>query len=60
MFSTVRMDINMQQPQISFEFFPPHTIEASFKLKDTVQILAPFGPRFVSVPIVQPDVWKLS
>ena len=39
----------MQQPKISFEFFPPHTIEASFKLKDTVQILAPFSPRFVSV-----------
>ena len=39
----------MQQPQISFEFFPPHTIEASFKLKDTIQILAPFSPRFVSV-----------
>jgi len=43
------MDINMQQPKISFEFFPPHTIEASFKLKDTVLILAPFSPRFVSV-----------
>ena len=43
------MDKNMQQPQISFEFFPPHTIEASFKLKDTIQILAPFSPRFVSV-----------
>lgn len=49
MYKQVRMDINMQQPKISFEFFPPHTIEASFKLKDTVQILAPFSPRFVSV-----------
>ena len=43
------MDKNMQQPQISFEFSPTHTIEASFKLKDTIQILAPFSPRFVSV-----------
>lgn len=49
MYKQVRMDINMRQPKISFEFFPPHTIEASFKLKDTVQILAPFSPRFVSV-----------
>ena len=39
----------MQQPQISFEFFPPHTIEASFQLKETVQTLAPLDPRFVSV-----------
>ena len=39
----------MTAPQISFEFFPPQTIEASFRLWDTVQSLAPLGPRFVSV-----------
>ena len=35
--------------QISFEFFPPKSLEASFRLWDTVQSLAPLGPRFVSV-----------
>jgi methylenetetrahydrofolate reductase (NADPH) len=36
-------------PTISLEFFPPKTVEASFRLWDTVQTLAPLGPRFVSV-----------
>lgn len=36
-------------PEVSFEFFPPQTLEASFRLWDTVQTLAPLGPRFVSV-----------
>ena len=39
----------MTLPEISFEFFPPRTIEASFRLRDTVQALAPLDPRFVSV-----------
>ncbi|MGB1389483.1 MAG: methylenetetrahydrofolate reductase [NAD(P)H] [Paracoccaceae bacterium] len=39
----------MTLPAISFEFFPPRTIEASFRLRDTVQALAPLDPRFVSV-----------
>ncbi|MBO9411133.1 MULTISPECIES: methylenetetrahydrofolate reductase [NAD(P)H] [unclassified Ruegeria] len=39
----------MTQPEISFEFFPPQTLEASFRLWDTVQTLAPLDPRFVSV-----------
>lgn len=39
----------MPQPAISFEFFPPQTLEASFRLWDTVQVLAPLQPRFVSV-----------
>lgn len=39
----------MTKPEISFEFFPPQTLEASFRLWDTVQTLAPLGPRFVSV-----------
>ncbi|MGV6805687.1 MAG: methylenetetrahydrofolate reductase [NAD(P)H] [Ruegeria sp.] len=39
----------MTKPQISFEFFPPQTLEASFRLWDTVQTLAPLDPRFVSV-----------
>ncbi|MDT0682805.1 methylenetetrahydrofolate reductase [NAD(P)H] [Roseicyclus sp. F158] len=36
-------------PSVSFEFFPPRSVQASFKLWDTVQALAPLGPRFVSV-----------
>ena len=39
----------MTRPAISFEFFPPQNLEASFRLWDTVQVLAPLGPRFVSV-----------
>ncbi|MEX0366977.1 MAG: methylenetetrahydrofolate reductase [NAD(P)H] [Ruegeria sp.] len=39
----------MTAPEISFEFFPPQSLEASFRLWDTVQTLAPLGPRFVSV-----------
>ena len=39
----------MTKPKISFEFFPPKTLEASFRLWDTVQTLAPLEPRFVSV-----------
>jgi len=39
----------MSTPQISFEFFPPKNLEASFRLWDTVQVLAPLAPRFVSV-----------
>ncbi|MCL3880760.1 methylenetetrahydrofolate reductase [NAD(P)H] [Marivita sp. GX14005] len=39
----------MPAPAISFEFFPPQTLAASFRLWDTVQALAPLGPRFVSV-----------
>jgi len=36
-------------PRISFEFFPPQSLDASFKLFETVQALAPMGPEFVSV-----------
>ncbi|WP_293575865.1 methylenetetrahydrofolate reductase [NAD(P)H] [Phaeobacter sp.] len=39
----------MTTPDISFEFFPPQTLAASFRLWDTVQTLAPLDPRFVSV-----------
>ncbi len=39
----------MAQPRISFEFFPPKTLDASFRLWDTVQTLAPLNPGFVSV-----------
>lgn len=39
----------MTRPEISFEFFPPQSLEASFRLWDTVQTLAPLEPRFVSV-----------
>jgi methylenetetrahydrofolate reductase (NADPH) len=42
-------DRPMQIPRVSFEFFPPRSIEASFRLWDAVQRLAPFNPRFVSV-----------
>lgn len=39
----------MTAPRISFEFFPPQSLEASFRLWDTVQVLAPLNPNFVSV-----------
>ena len=39
----------MSAPAVSFEFFPPQSLEASFRLWDTVQTLAPLDPRFVSV-----------
>ncbi|MEM9248303.1 MAG: methylenetetrahydrofolate reductase [NAD(P)H] [Pseudomonadota bacterium] len=39
----------MPVPSVSFEFFPPKSVEASFRLFDTVQTLAPLEPRFVSV-----------
>ena len=39
----------MSTPRVSFEFFPPKSLEASFRLWDTVHALAPLAPRFVSV-----------
>ena len=39
----------MPQPRVSFEFFPPRSIEATFRLWESVQSLAGFDPRFVSV-----------
>ncbi|MGI9390219.1 MAG: methylenetetrahydrofolate reductase [NAD(P)H] [Boseongicola sp.] len=39
----------MSCPTISFEFFPPQSLDASFRLWDTVQLLAPLSPSFVSV-----------
>jgi methylenetetrahydrofolate reductase (NADPH) len=39
----------MPVPAVSFEFFPPQSLEASFRLWETVQMLAPLKPSFVSV-----------
>jgi len=39
----------MPIPSVSFEFFPPRSLEGSFRLWDTVQALSPLGPEFVSV-----------
>ena len=39
----------MTTPRVSFEFYPPHTLDASFRLWDTVQVLAPLKPSYVSV-----------
>lgn len=36
-------------PSLSFEFFPPHTPEASLRLWRSVERLAPLAPSFVSV-----------
>lgn len=36
-------------PKISFEFFPPKTLDASFRLWETARALAPLQPDFVSV-----------
>lgn len=39
----------MSRARISFEFFPPQTLDASFRLWEAAQVLAPLGPNFVSV-----------
>jgi methylenetetrahydrofolate reductase (NADPH) len=39
----------MKIPNISFEFFPPQSLDASFRLWETVRELAPLDPSFVSV-----------
>lgn len=39
----------MSIPRVSFEFFPPQTLDASFRLWETVQVLAPLKPSFASV-----------
>lgn len=39
----------MPVPAVSFEVFPPKSIDASFRLWDTAQGLAPLSPRFFSV-----------
>jgi len=39
----------MPAPKVSFEFFPPKSLQASFRLWDCVQTLAPLMPEFVSV-----------
>lgn len=39
----------MTTPRVSFEFFPPKSLDASFRLWETVRTLAPLQPQFVSV-----------
>ncbi len=39
----------MATPRISFEFFPPQSLDASFRLWETAQALSPLAPEFVSV-----------
>lgn len=39
----------MSSLDVSFEFFPPKSLDASFKLWDCVNTLAPMQPKFVSV-----------
>ncbi|MFK7881692.1 methylenetetrahydrofolate reductase [NAD(P)H] [Roseobacter sp.] len=39
----------MSTPSVSFEVFPPRSIDASFKLWETAHALAPLEPRFFSV-----------
>tara|TARA_R110002049_G_scaffold140930_9_gene302411 strand:- start:17910 stop:18776 length:867 start_codon:yes stop_codon:yes gene_type:complete len=39
----------MTAPAVSFEVFPPRSVDAAFKLWDTAQALAPLAPRFFSV-----------
>lgn len=36
-------------PKVSFEFFPPKTLDGSFRLWETARALAPLSPDFVSV-----------
>ncbi|MDO5604832.1 MAG: methylenetetrahydrofolate reductase [Paracoccus sp. (in: a-proteobacteria)] len=39
----------MSRPAVSFEFFPPRNLDASFRLWETARALAPLAPGFVSV-----------
>lgn len=39
----------MPNPRLSFEFFPPNSLDGSFRLWDTVNELAPLSPQFASV-----------
>lgn len=39
----------MPVPTVSFEFFPPKSLQASFRLWECVNTLAPLDPTFVSV-----------
>jgi methylenetetrahydrofolate reductase (NADPH) len=39
----------MPAPRVSFEFFPPKSLEASFRLWETLGVLSPLDPAFVSV-----------
>jgi methylenetetrahydrofolate reductase (NADPH) len=39
----------MTTPSVSFEFFPPQGLEASFRLWNSVNTLAPLDPAFASV-----------
>ena len=41
--------MTLPTPRVSFEFFPPQSLEASFRLWDTLGTLAPLAPEFVSV-----------
>ena len=41
--------MNLQIPKVSFEFFPPKTLQASFNLWESLRILTPLNPNFVSV-----------
>jgi len=39
----------MTRPSVSFEFFPPKSLQASFRLWECLNTLAPMMPQFVSV-----------
>jgi methylenetetrahydrofolate reductase (NADPH) len=39
----------MPAPKVSFEVFPPRSVDAAFKLWDTAQALAPLEPEYFSV-----------
>ncbi len=43
------MESAVPTPRVSFEFFPPKSLDASFRLWETLRILAPLSPDFVSV-----------
>lgn len=43
------MSVRRTVPAVSFEFFPPKTLDQSFRLWETARALAPLGPDFFSV-----------
>ena len=41
--------VDIKKPKISFEFFPPKSLSASFAIWKTLHMLLPLHPEFVSV-----------
>jgi methylenetetrahydrofolate reductase (NADPH) len=47
--SFLQRSFHLAPPAVSFEFFPPKSLEMEAKLLQSIHVLAPLQPRFVSV-----------